>query len=410
MSQGNETQNTASQEDAPHIEGERTIPSINHPRYSGKNIMPVIMLGATIALAVLYMAGAEENKPENPSGKETQIRQSRVEAPELELPEPVIQSAPLPTARPMRIEVSQEPPPLPDEFDRYQGRRQKSPEEMIIDRKLAGEVLLYSNSGGRSGQKSGPSVYDDPGQADPVAEANRIAAQYLGQNDSPEGYAMPAPSHNTLDVNMKAAKFQGARAGVLPERNLILTKGAFMDCALETAIDSSVPGMTSCRVTHDIYSSNGKVILIDRGSRVTGQYQSSLKHGQARLFVLWERVETPYGVVIDVESPGTDALGRSGHAGYVKTHFWKRFGGAVLLSLVDDLGEYAANKGRDDEDSIYFGSTGETAQDAASIALENSINIPPTLRKNQGDHISIFVARDLDFSSVYELAAQHTQP
>ena len=36
-------------------------------------------------------------------------------------------------------------------------------------------------------------------------------------------------------------------------------------------------------------------------------------------------------------------------------------------------------------------------------ALEQSINIPPTLNKNHGELVNIFVARDVDFSSVYQL-------
>jgi type IV secretion system protein VirB10 len=42
----------------------------------------------------------------------------------------------------------------------------------------------------------------------------------------------------------------------------------------------------------------------------------------------------------------------------------------------------------------------------AAKALENSINIPPTLYKNQGERVAIFVARDLDFRGVYGLERQ----
>lgn len=37
----------------------------------------------------------------------------------------------------------------------------------------------------------------------------------------------------------------------------------------------------------------------------------------------------------------------------------------------------------------------------SNTALENSINIPPTMYKNQGDIIGILVGEDIDFSGVY---------
>ena len=119
----------------------------------------------------------------------------------------------------------------------------------------------------------------------------------------------------------------------------------------------------------------------------------------------WSRVETPKGVVINIASPGTGALGTGGMDGVVDTHFGERFGGSILLSLIGDFGDYFANKGRS-SDAIQFQNSQGAAQDAARVALENSINIPPTLYKNQGERISIFVARDLDFSGVYKLASR----
>jgi type IV secretion system protein VirB10 len=77
-----------------------------------------------------------------------------------------------------------------------------------------------------------------------------------------------------------------------------------------------------------------------------------------------------------------------------------------MFSLLDDVGSYLSSLAQnDDGDTINFGNTSDTATNAAGIALENSINIPPTLVKNQGEHISVFVARDLDFRGVYDLKA-----
>jgi type IV secretion system protein VirB10 len=226
--------------------------------------------------------------------------------------------------------------------------------------------------------------------------AAAAAGNSLGEGDRADG----------LGANLQPTNVDGARASLLTDPNMFITRGTFLDCALETAISSDQPGMTSCRMTRDVYSTNGKVRLLERGSRITGQYQSGMKRGQARIFVLWTRVETPNGVIINLDSPGTDALGRSGHTGYVDTHFWARFGSAIMFSLLDDVGSYLSSLAQnDDGDTINFGNTSDTATNAAGIALENSINIPPTLVKNQGEHISVFVARDLDFRGVYDLKA-----
>lgn len=196
-----------------------------------------------------------------------------------------------------------------------------------------------------------------------------------------------------------------AKASVLPDRNFLITKGTFLDCALETAIDSTVSGFVTCRLTRNVYSDNGHVLLLGRGSRVVGQYQSGqMRPGMRRIFVLWNRIETPKGVVVNLDSPGTDPLGRSGLPGLVDKHFFERFGAALMLSLIDDYVKYETAKQQGGSDNqLQFSGTTNESQRLAEIALSDSINIPPTLYKNQGDHINIFVARDIDFSDVYGL-------
>ncbi|MGR6863465.1 type IV secretion system protein VirB10 [Aliivibrio salmonicida] len=199
-------------------------------------------------------------------------------------------------------------------------------------------------------------------------------------------------------------KTQNAVAAVLFNRDYLLAKGAFIDCVLNTSMNSTLAGMTKCTLTRHIYSDNGNTLLLERGSEVTGEYRANIAQGQARLFVLWDRVKTPYGVVVDLASPATDSLGSGGVDGYVDTHFWERFGGAMMLSLVDDLAGYVATSGGKSVNN--FESSSDAAQNMAAEALKNTINIPPTFHKNQGERIGIFIARDIDFSKVYQLKAR----
>ena len=202
-----------------------------------------------------------------------------------------------------------------------------------------------------------------------------------------------------LDALRHGSAIGQAKARRLGDRNFLILAGASIGCVLQTAMDSATPGFVSCLIPQDVYSDNGAVVLMEKGTRVLGGYRSSLKQGQARLFVLWTRAVTPNGIAIDLASPASDALGRAGFDGDIDRHFWDRFGGALLLSVVDDSSS-----------AIAGGNTGREAarlpSDAAGIAVQHSIDMPPTLRKPQGSEVAIFAAEDFDFSAVYGLQAR----
>jgi type IV secretion system protein VirB10 len=203
-----------------------------------------------------------------------------------------------------------------------------------------------------------------------------------------------------LDQLRRGSSIGQVRATRLPNRNFLIVAGSAIPCLLQTAMDTATPGFVSCLIPRDVLSDTGGVVLMEKGTKVLGEYRSSLKQGQKRLFVLWTRAVTPAGVAIRLESPAADALGRAGFDGDLDTHFWDRFGGALLLSIVDD-GSHVLAGGAGGASN-----TARVPSDAASVALQNSVNIPPSLRKAQGSEVSIFVAQDFDFSGVYGLAAR----
>lgn len=204
-----------------------------------------------------------------------------------------------------------------------------------------------------------------------------------------------------------------ALAANLGNRSFLLSRGARIPCTLETQLNSNVPGNTSCITSQDIYSNNGKLVLMERGSRLTGSYGGTLKNGDRRIAVLWNRIETPNGVVVDIDSPATDGVGTSGVDGEINNHWFDRIGAAFLLSLVDDAiqlqtakeGAQARNAQSNQSftNGVPFQSTTGTTKSIAEKVLESTINIAPTLEKNRGERLMVMVNRDLWFDNVYEI-------
>jgi len=191
------------------------------------------------------------------------------------------------------------------------------------------------------------------------------------------------------------------RAQVLPAQRLLLPKGAFIDCTLETAIDSTLPGMTTCVMATDAFGVDGSVVLLERGTKLIGETRGQVQQGSARIFVLWSEARTPAGVVVPLSSPGADELGRAGLPGDVNRHFWERFGAAMLVSIIDGAVAAAVQSSRNGNGTVVVDPS--ASQGVMTEVLKSTVNIPPTVTKQNGDRIQVLVARDLDFRSVYEL-------
>jgi type IV secretion system protein VirB10 len=273
--------------------------------------------------------------------------------------------------------------------------------------RLAGDVLvgMSASNGSAVAQANG-----DPPPA-PSATALLSAATTSAPAVAPNGaYGPPSvapssPRPDALEARLQPSVLEARSAGRLGNLDYLLKKGTTIPCALKTGIDTTLPGFVICSVINDVYSANGKTLLIERGASVFGEQKSSVAQGQARVFVLWTRIDNPSGVFASLDSPATDQQGYPGVPGHVDTHFWERFGGAILLSVIQDslAAVVAKESNTGSSGGVQVNNTTSTAQQMATEALKNSINIPPTIRVLPGRVVNVMTARDVSFESVYQL-------
>ena len=217
--------------------------------------------------------------------------------------------------------------------------------------------------------------------------------------------AVPAnESRQSADERFSARVTGGAgdvaRASQMRDLGRVVPQGATIAAVLETAINSDLPGSVRAVISRDVRSFDGSRVLIPRGSKLVGQYKSAAAVGQTRAFVVWTRIITPTGISIDVGSPATDRLGRGGLDGEVDTHFFRRFGSSILLSVITAGTTALANSaGGGNANTLIIGSPTQANQ-VASIALQKQIDMPDTIKVAQGVPVQVSVARDLDFSGV----------
>jgi len=234
-------------------------------------------------------------------------------------------------------------------------------------------------------------------------QGNRAASPTVvfDASGAPTGLAVPVPgapaatgnSNDDFASRLGAVGGSGktvAEAAFDPKTTV--TQGTLIPAVLETAIDTDVPGFVRAVVSTDVRSFDGSRVLVPRSSRLIGQYKSGLQAGQTRAYVIWTRLIRPDGVSVNIASPAVTFGGETGLDGNVSSHFFQRFGSAMLLSVLGGIPSLIGNGA-----NVIIGGGG---QSAAAAAIGQSGQISPTVRVRQGQPIRVFTAKDLDFSKV----------
>lgn len=245
----------------------------------------------------------------------------------------------------------------------------------------------------RAQQPIPPPVALRPLRPEPPAPSPRELPRPVPQEQPRVVFEDRTPPLNTVSQAQTGEEQERVSAGRLLNPSRTIPQGTVIPAVLETALDSTRAGGVRALVQRDILGFDGSRILIPRGSRLYGEYEANLQRGQNRALVQWTRLIRPDGVTIALDSPSSDPLGRAGIRGKVDTKFLQRFGGAILQSVLDIGVGLAVNEATD---GVFVALPGSTQ----SVQITGQEDVQPTLKVKHGTSVSVFVARDLDFSGV----------
>jgi type IV secretion system protein VirB10 len=209
-----------------------------------------------------------------------------------------------------------------------------------------------------------------------------------------------------------AQQVEATKAG---DTDRMIAQGKIIDAVLETAINTDLSGILRAVVSRDVYAESGKIILVPKGSRLIGSYDTAVKRGQTRVYVIWNRVIRPDGIDMIITSPGSDLLGRAGVEGKVDNKYLEIFSNSILLSTLQVAFAYAAEEvtGADGvsekENTTGSVTTSGSPTDLAVADAVNQfgstvksitgdlVNIKPTITVDQGTRLKVFVNKDVIF-------------
>jgi type IV secretion system protein VirB10 len=162
-----------------------------------------------------------------------------------------------------------------------------------------------------------------------------------------------------------------------------------------------------------VYSESGKNIVIPKGSKLVGDFQTMKNNNLSRLEIVWNRIIRVDGLSINISAGTADKLGRGGVDGELDNKYMETMKNVFLSSMISIAGAVLVEKvtnstGTTTSTSLTSGTmtTGKASDYAiidatkaitkeAQSIVDNLKTETPTIRVAQGTRISVVVNQDL---------------
>jgi type IV secretion system protein VirB10 len=276
----------------------------------------------------------------------------------------------------------------------------------------------YSKPPGQRNQQQGST--DDSDQAALNSPIMVYGARAPAQDPNAADHAgrPPPGSADALEASLKPSTLDGTSVSELPNPRWLIEAGRILACTQQTKINSTLPGAVTAIIPREIRGETGDVVLFDKGARVFGTIRHTLMNGADRAEVLWQSITTPvlydaggmpHQYRIAVDSPASSDLGETGLDGDVNRHLLLKVGGILGFSFVQTGSQALIQEATKSNNgtTLNLNNVQTGTDQATSTLLNNWVNIPDVLTRDQGLPCGIQVVRDLDMRRAYQLRQQY---
>lgn len=248
--------------------------------------------------------------------------------------------------------------------------------------------------------RTAPPMRESAAAPDPELTARVAPILFSATDASPNASGAASPDggrHGVFLASQRGGEDRLEARLAPPRSRYELLAGAVIPAALQTELNSDLPGRVIAHVTAPVFDSvTGRHLLIPQGARLIGAYDSATAYGDRRLLLVWNRLILPNGWSINLQGmEGADASGAAGVRDRTDNHL-DRLTGAIALSAIISV---VANEAEDEDQQSLTRSIGDAAaQEAARTGgriVDRELSVRPTLRVRAGAPVRVLVTRDI---------------